>query len=215
MATLQAAHAPASYATAVEVDRFPTRGDLWAILAIAAAYLVAVVAMPPQRDFAYVDDWNFYQQTQRILSGQGFAPSDFAQMTMVTHAYWGALFGYLFGLSLTTATFANLAMSFIPAVTFYVLLRRVGLGYGLSLLGVALLAANPFFLSLSYSFMTDVTFTATVLLACLFYYEGLRREGASGVRWLPIYAQSARSPMTSTCTSNLQCCKIWVERVRF
>jgi dolichyl-phosphate-mannose-protein mannosyltransferase len=46
--------------------------------------------------------------------------------------------------------------------------------------GTALLALNPLFLDLSYTFLTDVLFLALFLLACLFTWRGLRtrRNGA-------------------------------------
>src|SRR5207237_4413543 len=112
--------------------------------------------------------------------GHGSIPSQAAQATLVSHAYWGALFAALFGVSFTSLTIASLVMSLIGSLAFYALLRRVGLSPGLSGLGVAVLALNPYYLNLGYSFMTDVSFVALVLLSSLFYFEGLRGDA----RWL-------------------------------
>ena len=118
-----------------------------------------------------------------ILAGRGFLPSEPSQMTLVFHAYWGALFGAALGYSFTALTLANLTMSFLGALALYVLLRRLGFGAGLSGLGAALLALNPYYLLLSYSFMTEITFVALLLMASVAYVEGLR-GGAAGWLWL-------------------------------
>src|SRR5262249_55678086 len=106
-----------------------------------------------------------------------------AQSTMATHAYWGALFATLFGDNFTNFTAATMVMSLVAALTFYILLRRLDFTPGLSGLGVALLTLNPYFINLSYSFMTEITFLALLLLSCLFYFEGLSGRG-DGWLWL-------------------------------
>ncbi|MFL5733857.1 MAG: hypothetical protein ACJ78Q_11715, partial [Chloroflexia bacterium] len=51
-----------------------------------------------------------------------------------------------------------------------------------ALLGTGLLALNPIFFHLSYSFMTDVPFMCLLLIACYCYIRGLRQTMADG-RW--------------------------------
>src|SRR5213078_1101263 len=97
------------------------------------------------------------------------------------HAYWGALFAYLFGMSFTSLTAAIMTMSAIGALTFYVLLRRLGFGRGLAGVGVILFALNPYVLYLSYTFMTEITFLTLLLITCLLYFEGLNGKGEA---WL-------------------------------
>jgi hypothetical protein len=159
--------------------------DLVACALIAMSYAIMVLLMPIARNFAYVDDWTFAHTVEAIAVGQGFRPSELGQMTLATHAHWGALFDLLLGVSFTSLTAANMVMSLVAALTFYVLLRRVGLEPGWSGLGVAMLVFNPFFLGLSYSFMTEITFVAMMLLTCLCYFEGLRGMSmGTGYGWL-------------------------------
>src|SRR5690242_11093631 len=157
------------------------RRDALAVLLILAGYAVVLLLMPPGRDFGYLDDWTFARTVDKILHGPGFRPSEIAQMTLVTHAYWGAAFASVLGYGFTALTLANVAMSLIGALAFYALLRRLGFNAGWSGLGVALLALNPYYLLLSYSFMTEITFVALLLLACLCYLEGLRSDDARGL----------------------------------
>jgi 4-amino-4-deoxy-L-arabinose transferase-like glycosyltransferase len=144
---------------------------------ILAGYALALVLMPIQRNFSYVDDWVFFRAAERIVDGQGFVPPDFGQMSLVSHAYWGALFGSLFGMDFTAATAATMMMGLVACLSFYAILRLLGFTPGLSGLGVALMAFNPFFVTLSYSYMTEVTFVAFMLLSCLCYLLGIRDQG--------------------------------------
>src|SRR5207247_11267287 len=100
---------------------------------------------------------------------------------LVVHADWVALFSPLLGYSFTPLTLATLALSLVAALAFYILSRRLGFGPGLSGLGVAILALNPYYLIFSYSFMTEVPFIALLLLGALCTYEGLR---GGDTRWL-------------------------------
>ncbi len=72
-------------------------------------------------------------------------------------------------------------MSAIALVAFYLLLRQLKVRPTAALLGAATLGCNPLVVFLSYSFMTDVTFLAFMLLACLFFLKGLEKNN---VHWL-------------------------------
>jgi hypothetical protein len=159
------------------------RSDLIALSVIIAAYALALLLMPIQHDFAIFDDWTYVRTAEKAFGNEGFRPSEYAQATIVTHSYWGALFANLFGMSFATLTAAVMTLSLVAALAFYVLLRRLDFPPVLGILGVAMLILNPYVISLSYSFMTEITFVSMLLLSCLFYYEGLRGNG-DGWLWL-------------------------------
>src|SRR5579859_96478 len=157
--------------------------DIYALGLILGGYGLSLVLLPVAHHFAYLDDWTYAQGVKNLVEGHGFQPSEYAQATLVTPTYWGALFAAVGGFSFTTLTLATMALSLLAAGTFYVLLRRLGFSAGLSGLGVALLVLNPYYLVLSYSFMTEIPFVAMLLLSCLFYLEGLRSD-QRGWLWL-------------------------------
>lgn len=159
------------------------RSDLLAVLLIVAAYALALALMPIKRDFALIDDWTYVHSVEQVMSGHGFRPSEYAQATLLTHTYWGALFAWLFGAGFTALTAATMFMSAVAALAFYAILRCIGFGVGLSGLGVALLVLNPYFLNLSYTFMTEITFLALLLLSSLFFLMGLQGRGEAWL-WL-------------------------------
>ena len=158
------------------------RRDGLALLLIGLSYGLAVLLLSPAHSFAYLDDWAYARGVADVVQGVGFHPSEYAQATLVTPTYWGVAFAALFGFSFTILTLATLTLSLVAALAFYALLRRLGYGPGLSGIGVAVLALNPYYLVLSYSFMTDIPFVALLLLSCLCYCEGLR-GGRVGWLW--------------------------------
>ena len=159
-------------------------GDRIAVGAIVLGFLLMVVLMPPVRNFAMLDDWVYTHSAERIVNGQGLAPSDYAQATLVFHAYWGAAFIALLGETFTALAMSTIVLSLVGTLAFYAILRVLGFSAGLSGVGVAILALNPFYLYLSYTYMTEVTFTAVMLVACLCYLLGVRDRGSIG--WLAL-----------------------------
>lgn len=149
------------------------RSDLLVILTIVGSFAIALVLMPIQHEFSYIDDWDYAHAAQRIAQDQGFVPTEASQATLVFHAYWGALFVGMFGSSFTVLTAATMILSLVAALTFYGLLRQIGFSANLSGLGVAILASNYIFITRSYSFNTDITFLAMLLLSCMCYYQGI------------------------------------------
>lgn len=161
--------------------------DLLAMTAIVAGFLLFLLIFPFAHDFSFIDDWCYYQASDRIAGGQGFAPPQCAQVNLVSQAYWGALFIKLLGSSFTAVTAATLSLALVALLVCYTLLRQLDFRPGLSLLGVACLSCNYIFVTYSYSFHSDVNFLALLLLAVVCFHEGLRRSEQSGRRieaWL-------------------------------
>src|SRR5438445_13386066 len=98
------------------------RRDVYVMGLILVGYVLALLLMPVRHEFAILDDWAYVRPAESIVSGHGFQPSEHAQATLITHAYWGALFAWLFGMSFTSLTAAVMTLSAIAGLTFYVLL---------------------------------------------------------------------------------------------
>lgn len=173
----------ASVVTANRSEPSWGRSDWRNLLLIVVGYAIALWPMPINHDFPITDDWSYAQAVAKLVGGQGFSPPQWAQMTLVSHSYWGALFVWLFGFSFTSLTLATMVMSLTGVIAFYLLLRQLGFSATLSGLGVATLAFNPDYLSLSYTYMTDVTFLTLLLLGSLFYLKGLAGNGKDWL-WL-------------------------------
>ena len=148
-----------------------------ALLLVGFACVLLLVS--PAHSYPVNDDWIYARGVQDLLHLDYKLPG--AQATSFAPIALGALLSWLFGFSFTTLTAATLLMSAACIVLFYLLLRAVNLESSYALFGTALLALNPIFVYLSYSFMTDVTFLALMLAACLFY---LRAMQTGGEYWL-------------------------------
>ncbi|MGQ9517567.1 MAG: glycosyltransferase family 39 protein, partial [Anaerolineae bacterium] len=79
--------------------------------------------------------------------------------------------------SFATLNASTFPLSLTAVLASYALLRELGLGPILSLLGAAALLVNPAMVLLSYSYMTDVPFLAWMSLALWMYVRGVRRGG--------------------------------------
>lgn len=175
-------NSPEQIATAVTPPRWERR-DWRNLLLIVAGYAIILWLMPIGHNFAAYDDWSWTRSVEQLLAGQGFRPPEWAQMTVVFHVYWGALFAAVMGVGFSSVVASTMAMSLIGALAFYVLLRRLDFSPTLSGLGVAVLIVNPLYVTYSYSYMTEITFATMLLLSCLLYSEGLR-GGSQELLWL-------------------------------
>src|SRR5215467_14824760 len=75
----------------------------------------------------------------------------------------GALFCLPFGFSFTALRVSTWVLAVAGAIGLYELLRDLGIDRGASLLGTATLGANPLYMILGLSFMTDVPFAAVTI----------------------------------------------------
>src|SRR5205823_3783658 len=93
--------------------------------------------------------------------------------TFVLQAYWGALFAQLFGFSHSVLRASTLLLGALGVLAFYLLLRDL-LDRRRALLGALLLLANPLYVHLSYTFLTDIPFLTLALCALVCYVRALR-----------------------------------------
>ena len=99
----------------------------WRNLAfITLAYIVLLLVVPPQRDYAVLDDWIYAQAVRHLQVFGWYVLPDWSVTSLVAQAWWGSLFARLFGYSLTTLTWSTLVLSWIGTTCFYKLLRVLG-----------------------------------------------------------------------------------------
>lgn len=150
--------------------------DRFSILAIACARTALVAIVNPLGEVIINDDGAFAFSAKSILNTGRFALSVFAGPNLFSQAYWGALFCLPFGFSYTALRFSTLTLSLIGLLAFYGLMRELGATAAESLFCVLVLALNPLFVFHSFSYMTDVPFSATALFAMWLLIRALRRK---------------------------------------
>jgi hypothetical protein len=140
--------------------------------------LISTWIVSPVGEFALNDDWIFAQAVDTLLQTGIYRGHPYLNATFVAQAYWGALFCKVLGFSFTSLRLSTLVLAGITmwgvahSALALVLQRR------LALLSAAVVAVNPVFLTLSYSYMTDIPFLAPLVLAGLCFLRALKPERA-------------------------------------
>lgn len=150
-------------------------------LVVTALFLLVLGLVPPRGNFPLNDDWIYAKVTQHFAETGEFAANPYGDPTFILQAAWGALFVHLFGFSFDTLRLSTLVLSLAGVWGTVWCAREMGVrGTGAALAG-AIVLANPMYLNLSYTYMTDVPFIALSVLAGAAFTRGLVREKAAWV----------------------------------
>lgn len=150
---------------------------------IVLGSMLMLLIIPPAHDYPIIDDWVYARSVHHQLATGIFQMPPESEVTLVGLTLWGTLWARLLGFSYTTLTLSTLVLALAGLLTFYATARAVDVPTGGALLGTVLLAVQPLFLHLSFSFMTDVPCLTLLLAACYSYLRGLL-GGAAGWWWL-------------------------------
>jgi hypothetical protein len=133
------------------------RGIASELAVIVLAWIGLSVAAWPVGEFPLNDDWS-YSRSVEILVHQGRFDLVYGGMPLLTQVAWGTLVTVPFGFSFAALRASTWVLGFVGLVAMFALLRSLRPPPGLALFGTLLLAANPFYLSLALTFMTDIPF---------------------------------------------------------
>ena len=147
---------------------------------------ILIVLVDPRGAFMVNDDWSFVRSLEALRQGRliatGWGPEGApGGPSLIVHLLWGWLFSFLFGSSMTSLRASVLTMGALGSMSLFVLLRSLKTPVWLALLSTLTLILNPLFLSQSFSFMTDVTFTGLAASALLALHLGMEKGRLS---WL-------------------------------
>ena len=152
---------------------------LMMVLLIVAIWIVVALLIDPRGEFPLGDDWAYAAAVKTLLSGGGIKLSGWTTANLIAQIFWGALFCLPFGFSFTALRISTLVLGLTGVLGLYGLLREGDADHGTALFGALLLAFNPLYLVLSYTFMSDVPFIAVSILSFYFLVRGMRKS--SGV----------------------------------
>jgi hypothetical protein len=117
--------------------------------------LVNVLVIAPAGEFPINDDW-VYSDSVRHLLEAGQLRLVGCSSACFLHVVFGALFCLPFGWSHVALRCETIFVAFLAAIGLYILLRQIDTKPAHAAMLALLLAANPIFVHLSYSFMTDI-----------------------------------------------------------
>jgi hypothetical protein len=148
----------------------------FALSLLSAIWLCMIILVNPIGNFPLHDDWAFGWTVRTWLEAGEFRLSDWNATNSLSQIVLGSLFCLPLGFSFTTLRFLTLAFGLLGALVSYGLLRQVGGGRSLAVLGAMLIVVNPLYFNLANSFMTDVPSFTFFVLALFCLICGLRRR---------------------------------------
>lgn len=152
-------------------------------LPIALGLLAVVAIVPPAGDFPLNDDWVYARMVRELVENHTFFVHPFSFALAITSTVWGALFASVFGASHTVLRCSTLLLAGVAVWATARGARECDLPRASAFLCGALVLANPIFLNLSYTFMTDVPSAAWLSLAGWFQLRALRGRRPSDALW--------------------------------
>jgi hypothetical protein len=173
------------------------RRDAAALLLLAVLWAAPAALVGFEGDFPLNDDWAFARSARTLAETGRFERVPWMYALAYPHVAAGAL---VLALAPGEPDYEVLRVlswltGFAAVVGAFALARRLGAATGVAALAAATIAANPLLVNLSFTFMSDVQFTALCTWS-LFFFAGAsrsRRDLAIAVA-LALLAAACRQP---------------------
>ena len=150
--------------------------DLYAIMAIIAIWVVAILLIDPRGNFPLNDDWCYGKPVFELLRAHRFHLAGVVSMPIIGMVLWAVPFCLILGSTFEALRIATLVLALGGLLALYGLLREAGMPRWAAFFGSVVLALNPLYLLLSHGFMTDVPSVAFMLIGMYAYARALRSD---------------------------------------
>jgi hypothetical protein len=142
--------------------------DLPARSLLLLGWLVVILLVDPRGDFPLNDDWAYAWSARHLATTGELRILDWAAPSLVSHLAWGAALVRLLGPSYTVLRLGTLAWAFVGLLALHALWRRTtDADPATPLLGTLAVGLSPWWVNLSFTYMTDVPWTVFTLCAML------------------------------------------------
>jgi hypothetical protein len=156
--------------------RLVAKGSLLYFVAVVVVFLVTVAFVGPWGDFPLNDDWAYAFATRTLIASGTWQPTRWPAMPQISNALWAAPI-----CAASTCSFDDLRLTTLLATlvlfsaTFFLLnlSRRES---AVPLAAMVLVAFNPIAYTLSFTFMTDILFSALITISALLFIISLKRD---------------------------------------
>lgn len=149
------------------------------IFCLTIVWLAAVLFVGVSGEFPLNDDWSYTHNVYDLAVNGKISFSDWPAMTLIGHTFYGALFCKIFGFSFTILRLSTLIAAWLTMISSYFLFCRLSSNSNIAFFTSFLLAFNPIFFCLSFTFMTDVHFLCLSVLSLLFYVRHIQKPKTS------------------------------------
>ena len=150
--------------------------DVVGILVLALIWGALVFVIGMGGDFPLNDDWVHAWSVKHLADGGGLALLPYTGPLLYFQVIVGASATKLFGFSFVTLRVVTLALALVALWSLWSILRQARVSAKNAFLVVLVLAVNPWFVNLSFTFMTDVPALAFLLLAAALMIKGYNRD---------------------------------------
>jgi hypothetical protein len=134
----------------------------------------------PLADASVVDSWVYSHAVDIFRQSGSIRFAGYSQATPALQVLYGAAWSRIFGGSFASLDISVATLGALAGIAFYALARKCGAAGWAAILATAMLIANPCYLFMSFSFMTEIPFLALLITAHLAFAQA-RNDDA---RWL-------------------------------
>lgn len=143
---------------------------------ITVIWLIAFFIVKPFGEFPLNDDWAYSKNVFYLIEEGILKFTNWPAMTLIFHMISGAAFCKIFGFSFTILRISTIIISLIGLFFIYLIVNKTTKNNKISLFSALLIAFNPLYFSLSFTFMTDIPFITWSLIAVYFYLNYLNKS---------------------------------------
>jgi hypothetical protein len=164
------------------------RAGLIAATTVVGWYVFALAVLAPLTDAPVADSWLYGAAARRFLRSGEIRFAGYTQALAVAQVVYGAGWGRVFGANAVSLEISVATLAVACCVMFHALLKRCGARDWQALAATGLLACNPCFTFLSFSFMTEIPFLTMLIAAHLAFAIA---DGPHSQRWMWLAAALA------------------------
>lgn len=144
--------------------------------ALVVLGFVALAILSPLQNAPFIDDATYAWSVEWLLQRGELRILDWASNLNLTQVLWGWLFCLPGGFSFSALRFSTFVLGQSGVCALYLLLRELDVERRHALLGAGVLALNPIFFILQFTFMTDVAFVVLMVWSCFAAVRALQRK---------------------------------------
>lgn len=139
-------------------------------------WCLCMAIVNPFGNFPLMDDWAYGLTVKHLIDTGEYRPQGVALAPILSNVLWGAFFSLPTGFSFTALRLSTLTASLIGCTGMYVLILTSATRRRYALMGGLLLASSPIYLPSSFTFDTDILFTAISIWSMVFFVRDIRHQ---------------------------------------
>lgn len=140
-------------------------------------WLLAFIIINPIGEFPINDDWAYTKNVYNLAVKHIFVVDQFPAMNLISQTVYGTVVVWLFGFSFFVLRLSIVLLSIFASISFKKIIYLLSNNNDwFSFYITAFVFFNPLFLSLSFTFMTDMFFVSMLIFAFLNFYKYSQTE---------------------------------------